>query len=205
MKSILDAAITWIERGLQLRKLKIVAHSRAIANQVLEVFIEQQQKHSTTQRAPSFANPEHKDIKGDAIIVPEPEYDAFISYCHSDQNAARKLCDAIKRYKPAVRIFLDTSNLVTGASWMTQLSRGLDRSRRVIALYTPDYWSSKFCTLELNAAFLRQMDSGETILFPIYFREAPVPYMFRTVQFVDCREADETKMDQACASLSNIL
>jgi hypothetical protein len=204
MKSILDAAIKWIERGLKLRNLKIVAHSRATANQVLEVFTEQQRKYAT-QSAQSFTNPEHKDIKGGAMIAPEPEYDVFISYCHSDQNAARKLCDAIKRYQPSARIFLDTSNLVPGASWMTRIAQSLDRSRRVIALYTPDYWSSDSCMEEFAATVLRQKDSKQIILFPIYFRESSIPYLFRTLQYVDCREADETKMDQACASLSNTL
>jgi hypothetical protein len=157
LESILTAAVAWMERGLPLRVLKIVTHSRETIGLALGVFVKQKQNHAARQRtnSESFLKLEARD---ETVVV--PEYDAFISYCHSDKDAGRKLRDAIVRHKPSSRIFLDSSELTAGASWLTKLSQSLDRSRRIIALYTPDYWSSKFCTLEANAALLRQMDSG---------------------------------------------
>lgn len=84
---------------------------------------------------------------------------------------------------------------------MTQIAESLDSAHRVAALYTPDYWSSKFCKDEFSAAFIRQSDTGESILFPIYFRSAQIPYFFRTVQYADCREGDLTRLADACRNI----
>jgi hypothetical protein len=56
----------------------------------------------------------------------------------------------------------------------------------------------EYCKDELSAAYVRQTDTGESILFPVYSRSAQIPYLFRTVQFTDCREADMSRLSDAC-------
>jgi len=71
----------------------------------------------------------------------------------------------------------------------------------VVAVYTPSYWASKYCKDEFSAAYVRQTDTGESILFPIYYRSAQIPYLFRTVQYSDCREAAASKVSSACQAI----
>jgi hypothetical protein len=74
----------------------------------------------------------------------------------------------------------------------------------VIALYTPSYWASKYCKDEFSAAYTRQVDTGDSILFPIYFKSTPrIPYLFRTVQYADCREEDLSKVTLACGEIGS--
>jgi hypothetical protein len=86
-----------------------------------------------------------------------------------------------------------------------QVAESLDNAQRVAALYTPHYWSSPSCKDEFAAAFTRQNDSGNAVLYPIYVRSAQIPYLFRNIEYVDCREADPTKLVQACSELVRIL
>jgi hypothetical protein len=100
-----------------------------------------------------------------------------------------------------MRVFYDRTALQPGASWLWQVAESLDSARRVVALFTPEYWSSNYCKDECCASFIRQTDTGQHILFPIYLRRAAIPYFFRTVQYADCREADMRKLSEACREM----
>src|SRR4051812_22024859 len=89
-----------------------------------------------------------------------------------------------------------------GSTWLMQIADALDSSRRVVALYSSTYWSSKNCQMEFLAAFARQNDTGETILFPVYLSEAKIPYIFRGLQYSDCQVNDRIKLANACTRLA---
>lgn len=86
-----------------------------------------------------------------------------------------------------------------------QVAESLDSARRVAALYAPHYWSSPSCKDEFAAALARQNDTGDAVLFPIYVLSAQIPYLFRNLQYVDCREADTTKLGHACSELARMV
>ena len=86
-----------------------------------------------------------------------------------------------------------------------QVAESLDNARRVAAIYTPEYWTSPSCKDEFAAALARQNDTGAAVLFPIYVRTAPIPYLFRNLQYIDCREDDQAKFKEACLQLNQAL
>ena len=86
-----------------------------------------------------------------------------------------------------------------------QVAESLDSAQRVVALYTPHYWSSPSCKDEFAAALARQNDTGDPVLFPMYVLSAKIPYLFRNLQYVDCRERDTTKLSGACSVLARML
>ena len=83
---------------------------------------------------------------------------------------------ALQRIKPGLNVFFDRESVSPGESWLMRIASSLDAARRVVALYTPSFWVSKYCKDEHTAAYVRQTDTGEKILFPILFRDTPVPY-----------------------------
>jgi hypothetical protein len=111
----------------------------------------------------------------------------------------------LQKSSPGLRVFYDRRTLASGASWLMEIADSLDAARRVVALYTPKYWISKYCKDEFSAAYIRQTDAGKSILFPIYFRSAQIPYLFRTIQYTDCREADMSRVSKACETIISSL
>ena len=198
MESILNAAVSWINRGLQLRILKIVVRPEEVANSALKTFREIQKQYYEQSR--------------DRIVSPgilsnasRREFDLFMSYCHTDSDAAQTIFSEIRQICPTARIFFDRESLPPGRSWLMHIAESLDNSKRVAAVYTPDYWNSAYCKDEFAAALARQNDTGEAVLFPIYFHSAQIPYLFRNLEYVDCRERDGHKLIGACRNLAQRL
>jgi hypothetical protein len=202
LESILGAAVSWFRRGLPIRVLKIVAYSAAAADLAQQKFLDVKRKDAFEK------NLEHEAVRRDAASTGETlarGCDVFLSYSHLDSEPARRIVDSLQRSNPGIRIFYDKSTLAPGGSWLLQIAESLDSARRVAALYTPNYWTSKYCKDEFSAAYVRQTDTGESILFPVYFRSAQIPYLFRTVQFTDCREADMSRLSDACQMICGSL
>jgi hypothetical protein len=198
MKSILRAAAFWFRRGLNLRSLKIVVHSDRTALIAQKAFIET--KRIETSQVIESLSGEIRDLSR-ATNTDGQSYEVFLSYSHSDSETAMSVVNSVKRAVPEARVFYDRKVLSPGSSWLMQIAESLDSAKFVVALFKPNYWESNYCKDEFAAAFMRQRDRGETILFPIYFHTAKIPYMFRTIEFAECREGDLSRLTDACQSL----
>lgn len=191
-ESILRAAISWFRRGLRISVLKIVAYSDATAALAQRKFNEMK------------ANELSAETGTDATELSrfrDNPCDVFLSYSHEDAETAQSVVRVLQQSSPAIRVFYDRESLEPGGSWLLHVAASLDSAKRVAALFTPKYWASKYCKDEFAAAMIRQNDTGKNILFPIYFRTAPIPYLFRTLQYTDCREGDVSKLNTACRTL----
>ena len=185
-----------MNRGLRIKVLKIVVHSPAAAKSAKQKFLEIQQE----------GQPRPTDVRY-RLILPEEKYtrqkpyEVFISYSHEDLSAAQLIAKTLQQSIPESLIFFDRRSIVPGNSWLMNIANSLDTAKRVAALFTPQYWSSSYCKDEFTAALTRQYDIGKPILFPIYFQSAEIPYLFRNLQYADCREANLPSLQMACATL----
>ncbi len=197
LESILRAAVSWFRRGLSISVLKIVVFSPEIVAAAKKTFLEVQQTESTIEEEKTHPHPnESPGSSGN-----KKGCDIFFSYSHSDMEAANVVVEALAKHSPGIRVFHDKTILKPGGSWLMEIADSLDNAARVLALYTPDYWSSSYCKDEFTAAWTRQTDTQAPILFPIYFRTASIPYLFRSIQHVDCREGDLARLSDACQAL----
>ena len=185
LEALVKAAAAWLRRGLSVSTVKIVIHSPDLVRALGKKFSEMQ-----------YADVSDKNSSA---------CDVFLSYSRKDTQHARSLIARLGSAKPGIRMFFDQDLLKPGMSWLTTIADSLDSAKRVVALYSPDYWSSSSCKDEFNAAFIRQVDCKSQVLFPIYLRTAHIPYLFRSIQYVDCRESDESKITGAAQTLCNAL
>jgi TIR domain len=202
LDSILRAAVSWLRRGLPIHTAKIVVFSEPSAQLARQKFLELQQADSEHAAAGQQRNDKDIEQTGESQLQ---AYDVFVSYCHDDSDAAKYLVDSVRRCAPSLRIFHDEKVFRPGQSWLLEIAESLDSARRVAALFTPHYWSSRYCKDEFSAALARQHDTGKAVLFPIYVRSVNIPYLFRSLQYVDCREADLVKLNHASAALCSTL
>lgn len=176
---LIEAAAHWMGIGLPLHTLKIV----------------EKDKHKAREMARLFA-----DMKRRVGVGASPfYYDAFISYCHADKQAADFVAVEMMHLKPGVRLFVDRQVLDPGHAWQQRIFDALDDCRRIVALYSPAYLASKVSQDEWNIAYIRHNNEGHRVLFPIYLRDIPkMPTYLKMTQYINCREADEAKLRDAC-------
>lgn len=189
LKPLLDAAIHWLELGLPLDRILIVVHSDARAAEAADVF-----------RAAKAAYVEP------AITAPNPaEYDVFISYAHANAPIAAMLSTALQELRPGIRIFVDHEELNAGAAWQIQIFESLERSRKVVAVLTPDYLTSKACKEEFSIAWIHGNQIGQPLLFPVFALSADLPSYMAYWQYADAREADAPKLREAALHVVEML
>jgi hypothetical protein len=171
LRTVLQAAVNWMERGLPLRLLKIVIYQEDVARDMTQVFMSCKNAHRNVGAQPQIA------------VDPSasPPYDLFLSYSPKEAEFADYFVNRLRESSnSAWMIFHDKTSLREGSTWLMRVADALDTSRRVVAFYSPAYWTSKNCQMEFLAAFSRQVDTGQEILFP---------YTFQMPRYHTCFEA----------------
>jgi hypothetical protein len=118
--------------------------------------------------------------RGDA--VDGYEFDIFISY-RRNGNVAQWVQN---HFEPRLRecltdelpndpqIFLD-KNMEVGARWPDELARALHRSQLLLAVWSPPYFTSRWCLAEWRTMLRRQellrIDSSRGLVYPIRFSD----------------------------------
>lgn len=191
LPALVEAAAHWMAIGLPLKRLKIVEYSAEKAAELQQEFAHLKERYS----------PETLEGKTDSRDDDAFEHDIFVSYSHENQSEASSIVHELQHLRPDLRIFFDRLNLNVGHAWQQEIFEALDSCRRVLAIYSPSYITSKVCREEFNIAWARSRDSDEKILFPIYLYTARLPTYMKMCQYVDCREGNRGMIHMACERL----
>jgi hypothetical protein len=182
---LLETSIEWLKIGMPLQTIRFYGRN---AVNLLEA------QHLFAQ---------HKATLGASAKALRPRWDAFISYAHADSDAALFLAEKLECQ--GYNIFVDQLELKQGVAWQQEIFTALDDARINVAIYSPDYVRSKVCLEEFNIAWARNRDCSEGPIFPIYWRDGSLPTYMRSLNYFDCRERDNAKLDKACARLTDRL
>jgi hypothetical protein len=186
---LLEAAIQWMEKGLPLDCIKIVAHSDEQAREAIKVFSQQKALYQ----------------RSEPICQAQIEYDVFISYARENNNEIEFFEQELIRSNPNIRIFLDRKDIDIGTPWQPQIFESLDKCRKVVVFFSPDYLKSKMCKEEFNIAWIRCRETDQNILFPLYLYSTYLPTYMKYPNYFDCREGDEMKLRIASRRLLAVL
>ncbi len=185
LEPLIDAAVHWLELGLPVTHLKIVEISKPKAAELKRAFSELKERY-----AEPVVTPTHPY-----------KYDLFISYSHENTEEVLMLLEELQALKPNLRVFLDRSELNSGSAWQQEIYEALDDCRKIIAVYSPTYLSSKVCKQEFNIALFRHRESNNQTLIPVYLHSADLPTYMKLIQFVECREGGRDRIRTACRAI----
>jgi hypothetical protein len=176
---LLDAAVNSLRHGLPLERIAIVVRSDRDVSRARSIFAKA------------------RDESG--------EYDVFVSYSQRDTAATDMFVTALQAARPDTRVFVDRVEIDKGAAWQRRVFESLERCRKVVAMLTPEYLASDICLEEYNIAWMRSREEKETILTPLFVREASLPAYMRSRQYADCREADAKKLTGVATAVADSL
>jgi TIR domain len=181
---LLDAAVKWLQLGLPIDVIKIVERSR----QKAELLRQTMTRLKGLRQAPLLG-------RTDGF-----EYDVFMSYAHEDGEAADYLVRELEAHPSRPRVFQDKPSIRPGDPWQQEVWEALDACRRIVALYSEAYLTSKVCQEEYNIARTRQRNEGG-VLVPIYLVTTKLPTYIRILDYVDCRESDRARLRAASTEI----
>jgi len=176
---LVEASVNWLNIGLGLDKIKIVAYSDQQTIEARRIF---------EQLKPQY---EAKLNEFSSVF----KYDYFISYSHANSKEASILYKAILRNNSNLQVFIDKKELNPGNAWQQELFESLDDCKYIYTMLSPEYLKSKVCLEEYHIAHFRQRESEDPILIPIYLYSTNLPTYMKLTQFIDCREGSREKIE----------
>jgi len=183
---LLDAALHWLENGLPLDRVKVVAYTDAQAEEALEVF--------SRQKGEYLSDVQPTGTEG-------AEYDVFISYSRVNASESEAMERSLRESRSDIKIFADRNEIDIGSAWQPEIFESLDRCRKVVAMLSPDYLASKVCKEEFNIAWIRGRETDVEVIFPVYLYTTALPTYMKYRTYFDCREGDRSKIAEASMSL----
>ncbi len=185
LQLLVEAAVHWMSAGLPIECFKIICLPNQDAEALTQIFsdIKSHYKAAFTVGQSQFS------------------YDFFFSYSHKDTREIDLFMDMLLSQNKDLRIYIDKKNLNPGSAWQREIYEAIDDCQKVAIFFSPTYLDSKVCIEEFNIALCRHRESDEPILKPIYLYSANLPTYMRLVQFFDCRESNQDKLQQAANHL----
>jgi hypothetical protein len=113
----------------------------------------------------------------------EYQYDAFVSYSNLDKVFVRKLIGRL--VSDGILVFYDESDLFVGNSITQTLNSAVARSKYVLIVMSPSYFSSKWASTELELAMQREFETDTTTVLPILAEKCDVPPLLRNKLYLD--------------------
>lgn len=128
-----------------------------------------------------------------------PARDVFLSHRSNDKDLVRRLAADIERelwQGRSLRVWLDEAEIPFGGSIPGHINWGLENSRFVGLIMTPDYFESPsgWTDAEWHAALHNDPDNRRNRLVPILAADCPyIPYLLRHLRNIDTRGDDYKK------------
>ena len=115
-------------------------------------------------------------------------FDVFVSHSSHDKPWVLRLVADLERY--GVSVWLDETEIRPGDLFVNALERGLEQSRAMALVVSPESMGSGWVKEEYNRALaLAQRKAHRLQLIPILLRTAELPGFLATRSWVDFRDA----------------
>lgn len=135
-----------------------------------------------------------------------PQYRAFLSYAHRYKpwvEVLQQNLEACLRHAGAEphEIFLDTVDLGSGRSWVTDLQAGVGQAEHLILVMTPEALASRRVRDEWNGFIAVRSDWADGHFHVVHLLDCPLPLFPGQLQWVEFEAHDEAKYRQGVQRL----
>jgi TIR domain len=133
------------------------------------------------------------------------DFDLFLSHNSADKAWTERLASAIEsdRTGPPLKVFFDKWDIPHGADIPAELEQGLQKSRYIGLVLSPESLSSDWIVLERSTAIFRDPAARHRSLIPLMRRTCKLPDMLARLRYLDFRRDHD--FEEGVATLVGIL
>ena len=116
-------------------------------------------------------------------------FDLFLSHNSADKAWTERLAVAVEadRSGPPLRVFFDKWDISPGSDIPSELEQGLQKSRHIGLVLSPESLASDWVALERSTAIYRDPSARQRRLLPLLRRDCSVPDMLARLSYIDFR------------------
>jgi hypothetical protein len=131
--------------------------------------------------------------------------DLFLSHNSADEAWTERLATAVEadRTGPLLKVFFDKWDIQHGADIPLELEQGLQNSRYVGLVLSPEALASDWVVLERSTAIFRDPAARQRSLIPMMRRTCKLPDMLARLKYLDFRRDQD--FEESVAALVGIL
>jgi hypothetical protein len=117
--------------------------------------------------------------------------DFFISFNHNDRTWAEWIAWTLE--EKGYTTIIQSWDFLPGSNFALEMKKGLANARRMLAVLSPNYLSSKFAQAEWAAAFAKDPTGEERILVPVRVADVALTSLDATIVYIDLLHKTETE------------
>ncbi|MFH1194966.1 MAG: TIR domain-containing protein [bacterium] len=119
------------------------------------------------------------------------QYDVFISHASEDSEWCDALAERLRNDN--VRVWYDRWELQPGDHLLEKLNEGIEQSRKMICVWSPNYFSDKSTWTLVEVFSQRHKDvlAEQRPIIPLVITECKIPPTLRNILYIDCKNPDD--------------
>lgn len=121
-----------------------------------------------------------------ASLPPEFRHHTFISHNQADKRTARRLCKKLQA--AGLDVWLDENNIPCGGDIWEYVQKGLEESRTLILLMSPDSVAANWVKTECSGILFADPSNIRLRLIPVMLRDCEIPLLIRRFRYIDARK-----------------
>ena len=112
------------------------------------------------------------------------EYHLYVVSASEDRLVVNELVTKLES-KYAIKCMFSDRDFQPGKEILQNVKDGMEKSMKILLIYTPNFGRSEFCKLETNIALQSAMDSGIYCIIPVMLQECEVTFSMRHKTYIN--------------------
>jgi hypothetical protein len=126
----------------------------------------------------------------------------FISYSHADKSFVDSLAKQLVANR--VSVWLDKWEIHAGDSLLIKIQNAISGASALLVILSKASVKSEWCTKELNAGLMRELDEKRVVVVPVLVENCEIPVFLREKLYADFRTNFDQGLNTVLESVARI-